>query len=96
MSIRIKHTESPPPFKRGIESRREGLLHLLYQAAVTLRILTLDRLEQGVDVTTLIKTIDETLFKLDEIPAGLALGQAAYKSGYGTSRFAVEGNALFG
>lgn len=30
------------------------------------------------------------------IPPGLALGQAAYESGYGTSRFAVEGNALFG
>ncbi len=36
------------------------------------------------------------LYKLDVIPAGLALGQAAYESGYGTSRFAVEGNALFG
>lgn len=43
-----------------------------------------------------IKVIDELLYKLDVIPAGLALGQAAYESGYGTSRFAVEGNALFG
>ena len=34
--------------------------------------------------------------KLDIVPPGLALGQAAYESGYGTSRFAVEGNALFG
>ena len=40
--------------------------------------------------------IDELLYKLDIIPAGLALGQAAYESGYGTSRFAVAGNALFG
>jgi uncharacterized FlgJ-related protein len=40
--------------------------------------------------------IEEALYKLDEIPAGLVLGQAAYESGYGTSRFAVEGNALFG
>ena len=40
--------------------------------------------------------IEEALYKLDIIPAGLALGQAAYESGYGTSRFAVEGNALFG
>ena len=40
--------------------------------------------------------IDELLYKLDVIPAGLALGQAAYESGYGTSRFAVEGHALFG
>ena len=40
--------------------------------------------------------IDEAIYKLDIVPAGLALGQAAYESGYGTSRFAVEGNALFG
>ena len=42
------------------------------------------------------KVIDQALYKLDVIPAGLALGQAAYESGYGTSRFAVKGNALFG
>lgn len=40
--------------------------------------------------------IDEAIYKLDIVPAGLALGQAAYESGYGTSRFATEGNALFG
>ena len=40
--------------------------------------------------------IAETLFRLDVIPPGLVLGQAAYESGYGTSRFASEGNALFG
>lgn len=40
--------------------------------------------------------IENLLYGLDEIPAGLALGQAAYESGYATSRFAVEGNALFG
>lgn len=40
--------------------------------------------------------LEDMLYKLDIIPAGLALGQAAYESGYGTSRFAVQGNALFG
>jgi uncharacterized FlgJ-related protein len=40
--------------------------------------------------------IKEALYKLDIVPPGLALGQAAYESGYGTSRFAAEGNALFG
>lgn len=40
--------------------------------------------------------VAEMLYKLDIIPAGLALGQAAYESGYGTSRFAAQGNALFG
>ncbi len=36
------------------------------------------------------------LERVDSIPPSLALGQTAYESGYGTSRFAVEGNALFG
>ena len=40
--------------------------------------------------------IDTALHRLDIIPAGLVLGQAAYESGYGTSRFASQGNALFG
>jgi Bax protein len=40
--------------------------------------------------------IDDLLYRIDVVPPGLALGQAAYESGYGTSRFAVEGNSLFG
>ena len=48
------------------------------------------------DDPDLAAVMDEMLYKLDVIPAGLALGQAAYESGYGTSRFAAEGNALFG
>ena len=38
----------------------------------------------------------QLLERIDIIPPSLALGQAAYESGYGTSRFAREGNALFG
>ncbi len=34
--------------------------------------------------------------RVDIIPTSLALGQAAYESAYATSRFAMEGNALFG
>jgi Bax protein len=33
---------------------------------------------------------------MDTIPVSLALAQAANESGWGTSRFALEGNALFG
>jgi Bax protein len=40
--------------------------------------------------------IDELLLRVDEIPVSLALAQAAEESGWGTSRFAVLGNALFG
>ncbi|MDB3879959.1 glucosaminidase domain-containing protein [Alphaproteobacteria bacterium] len=36
------------------------------------------------------------LERADTIPAALALAQAAVESGWGTSRFAIQGNALFG
>ena len=46
------------------------------------------------------KIKDQDLAKLkirmDIIPVSLALAQAANESGWGTSRFALEGNALFG
>jgi Bax protein len=46
------------------------------------------------------KIDDQDLSKLkmrmDIIPVSLALAQAANESGWGTSRFALEGNALFG
>ena len=34
--------------------------------------------------------------RMDEIPVSIALAQAAKETGWGTSRFAIEGNALFG
>ena len=34
--------------------------------------------------------------RMDTIPVSIALAQAANESGWGTSRFALEGNALFG
>ncbi len=39
---------------------------------------------------------DELLRRVDVIPPSLALAQSAEESGWGTSRFAREGNALFG
>ncbi len=41
-------------------------------------------------------SIGELLMKIDAIPVSIALSQAAVESGWGTSRFASEGNALFG
>ena len=34
--------------------------------------------------------------RMDEVPVSLAIAQAAKETGWGTSRFAQEGNALFG
>lgn len=42
------------------------------------------------------KNIEELKIKMDIIPPSIALAQAAYESGWGTSRFAMEGNSLFG
>lgn len=39
---------------------------------------------------------EELLRRVDAVPPSLALAQAAAESGWGTSRFAREGNALFG
>ena len=38
----------------------------------------------------------ELLLRVDVVPPSLSLAQAASESGWGTSRFAAEGNALFG
>lgn len=42
------------------------------------------------------KVITQLLNRLDEIPPALALAQSAIETGWGTSRFAMEGNSLFG
>lgn len=86
--------------KKGVkanEALAEDELVWLHQAAVLLRIIKSDAAPLSHESPAeLLRIIDEGLYKLDVIPAGLALGQAAYESGYGTSRFAVAGNALFG
>jgi Bax protein len=38
----------------------------------------------------------QLLLRADFVPVSLALAQAAIESGWGTSRFALQGNALFG
>ena len=50
-----------------------------------------------VDAESLNKTVIETLLlRVDQVPASLALAQAAMESAWGTSRFAVQANNLFG
>jgi uncharacterized FlgJ-related protein len=40
--------------------------------------------------------LDELMLRVDVVPVSLALAQCAEESGWGTSRFAAEGNALSG
>jgi Bax protein len=42
------------------------------------------------------KDLSTLKIRIDEIPVSLAIAQAAKETGWGTSRFAQEGNALFG
>ena len=42
------------------------------------------------------RNITELIEKIDIIPTSIALAQAAKESGWGTSRFALEGNAIYG
>ena len=43
-----------------------------------------------------LKDLSVLKIRMDEVPVSLALAQAAKETGWGTSRFAQEGNALFG
>jgi Bax protein len=45
---------------------------------------------------TLREAVEALLLRVDIVPPSLALAQGAVESGWGTSRFALEGNALFG
>jgi len=72
-------------------------LQELRNGAVLLRVLNQDEADAlAARSPQVLDVIDQLLYRLDVIPAGLVPGRAAYESGYGTSRFAVEGNALFG
>ena len=45
---------------------------------------------------TKLNDLSELKIRMDEVPVSLAIAQAAKETGWGTSRFAQEGNALFG
>ena len=40
--------------------------------------------------------VSELKLRMDIVPTSLAIAQAAKESGWGTSRFALQGNAMFG
>ena len=42
------------------------------------------------------KDLSTLKIRMDEVPTSMAIAQAAKETGWGTSRFAQEGNALFG
>ena len=81
---------------KGIQRLQRGgpisRSHLQWLAAIGKQVgMDLDGRSQPTDVQ-----LETLLLKLDIIPPSLALAQAALESGWGTSRFAREGNNLFG
>lgn len=50
----------------------------------------------GVNDLHIDQLYDELMLRVDAIPVSLALAQAIIESGWGTSRFARQGNALYG
>lgn len=55
-----------------------------------------ERYNVGLDVAAPQRSVDLLLRRVDIVPVSLALIQAAKETGWGTSRFAQEGNNLFG
>ncbi len=88
-----------------IRADRLKLWRLHYQARLNAKLDGLDRLWlSGISKRYGVKysgdaigpMISDLLNRVDTLPVSLALAQAAEESGWGTSRFAKEGNALFG
>ena len=48
------------------------------------------------DETLSVQSIEALLYKIDVVPVSLAIAQAAIETGWGTSKFAQQCNALFG
>ena len=83
----------------GIEVQRERLTGLLEKKAAGATLSENDRKWlQQIAVRYREDTVDPKALmeKVDKIPVSIALAQAVEESGWGTSRFAREGNALFG
>jgi len=82
-----------------IAQTRSEILRLLskkekYQRLTTKEEWWLNRLASSYGCTA--DDEDQLLMRVDEVPPALALAQAITESGWGTSRFAREGNALYG
>ena len=77
-----------------IKEDREFLLKILKQNESIKNKKWLNKKYKAYKVSD--RNIKELIKKIDIIPTSIALAQAAKESGWGTSRFALEGNAIYG
>lgn len=96
---------SPELFKTpNTKLKKEMFFKSIYPLAIKVNKEILEerkQLKKGKDLENLFTKYKTTeLEELDKriniIPASMLMAQSAIESGYGTSRFAIEGNALFG
>jgi len=73
-----------------------GEMDWLIDLALLYRVLPPEAGEEGAAVALTLNDIDTMLTRVDVIPPSLAMAQAVEESGWGRSRFAQEGNAMFG
>ena len=77
-----------------IQEDREYLLKIIKKNESTESKKWLNKKYKAYKVSN--RNILELIEKIDIIPTSIALAQAAKESGWGTSRFALEGNAIYG
>ena len=73
-----------------------GEMDWLIDLARLYRVLPPEAGQDGSAVALTLDDIDTLLTRVDIIPPSLAMAQAVEESGWGNSRFAQEGNAMFG
>ena len=97
-SIRIdrKRLEMISAQHRAGSSIDDGTRRWLNELARAYRVSVASQAGSVLSRSELDSIINALMQRVDRIPASLALGQAAYESAYGTSRFTLLGNALFG
>ena len=74
-------------------AERQAILQSGYRGPIVSAPLLVRQIADRYDVTT---DVDTLLRHVDTLPVSLMIAQAIEESGWGTSRFAQEGNALFG
>ena len=74
-------------------AERQPLCNPGYRGPINAAPLLVRQIADRYDVTT---DVDTLLLHVDTLPVSLMIAQAIEESGWGTGRFAQEGNALFG
>ncbi|MEH6575876.1 MAG: glucosaminidase domain-containing protein [Amphritea sp.] len=79
--------------KNRLQQERQKLITLASQSRLTSKEQAwLEQQQQRFKA----KTIDELVFRMNDMPTSIILAQAAIETGWGTSRFFLEGNNVFG